>query len=131
MHIYPPAWRVVRRAVKDFKVGEYVIPSRSLVVVCQYAMHRDPRYFPDPERFDPERFAPEARAARPQFSYFPFGGGPRRCLGEGFALMEGGLLIATLARAWRLRLLPRHPPGVLPGQLPRAQHGVFMRLEKR
>ena len=131
MRIYPPAWRVVRRAVRDFKVGEYVIPSRSLVVVCQYAMHRDPRYFPDPERFDPERFAPEAKAARPQFSYFPFGGGPRRCLGEGFALMEGVLLIATLARAWRLRLVPGHPVEVLPEHLLRAKHGILMSVERR
>src|SRR5256714_3817697 len=131
MRIYPPAWRVVRRAVRDFKVGEYVIPSRALVVVCQYAMHRDPRYFPDPEAFDPERFTPEARAARPQFSYFPFGGGPRRCLGEGFALMEGVLLIATLARVWRLRLVPGHPVEVLPEHLLRAKHGMMMSVERR
>lgn len=131
MRIYPPVWRVVRRAVKDFKIGEHVIPSRALVVVCQYTMHRDPRYFPEPERFDPERFAPEAKAARPQFSYFPFGGGPRRCLGEGFALTEGVLVIATLARRWRLRLVPGHPVEVLPQHLLRAKHGMVMSLEKR
>jgi cytochrome P450 len=69
-------------------------------------MHRDPRFFPDPERFDPERWTPEAKAARPQFSYFPFGGGPRRCIGESFAWMEAVLILATLARRWRLRLIP-------------------------
>lgn len=131
MRLYPPTWRLVRRAIKDFRAGDYVIPAGALVVVCQYAMHRDPRYFPDPERFDPERFTPEARAARPQFSYFPFGGGPRRCLGEGFALMEGVLLLATLARRWRARLVPGHPVEVFPEHLLRARHGMLMKLEKR
>ncbi len=131
MRIYPPAWRLVRRAVSDFRVGDYVIPKGSLVTVCQYAMHRDPRYFPDPERFDPERFTPEAKAARPAFSYFPFGGGPRRCIGEGFALMEGILLLATLARRWRLRLVPGHPVEVFPEHLLRSKHGMLMKVEKR
>jgi cytochrome P450 len=69
-------------------------------------MHRDPRFWPEPERFDPLRFTPEAKAARPQFSYFPFGGGPRRCVGEGFAWVEAVLILAALARRWRLRLAP-------------------------
>jgi len=131
MRIYPPTWRLVRRAIRDFPVGEHILPAGSLVVVCQYAMHRDPRYFPDPERFNPERFTPEAKAARPQFSYFPFGGGPRRCIGEGFALMEGVLLLATLARRWRLRLAPGHPVEVFPEHLLRSKHGMLMTLEKR
>ncbi|HEU4594622.1 MAG TPA: cytochrome P450 [Pyrinomonadaceae bacterium] len=131
MRIYPPTWRLVRRAVTDFNVGDYVIPKGSLVTVCQYAMHRDPRYFPDPERFDPERFTPEAKAARPPFSYFPFGGGPRRCIGEGFAQMEGVLLLATLARRWRLRLAPGHPVELFPEHLLRSKHGMLMKAEKR
>jgi cytochrome P450 len=131
MRLYPPAWRLMRRATKDFKVGEYVIPARSLVMVCQYAMHRNPSFFPDPERFDPERFTPEAKAARPQYSYFPFGGGPRRCIGEGFALMEGVLLLATLARRWRLRHVAGHTVEVFPEHLLRAKHGMLMKLEKR
>ena len=131
MRLYPPAWRLMRRAIGDFRVGQYVIPAGSLVVVCQYAMHRNPLYFPDPERFDPERFAPAARAARPQYSYFPFGGGPRRCLGEGFALTEGVLILATLARRWRMRLVPGHPVEVFPEHLLRARHGMLMKLEAR
>jgi cytochrome P450 len=126
MRLYPPAWRLVRRAITDFRVGEYVIPAGSLVVVCQYAMHRHPRYFPDPERFDPERFSPEAKAARPPYAYFPFGGGPRRCLGEGFAQTEGVMLLATLARRWRLRLAPGHPVEVFPEHLLRSKHGMLM-----
>jgi cytochrome P450 len=131
MRLYPPAWRLVRRAIKEFRAGEYVVPAGALVVVCQYAMHRHPRYFPDPERFDPERFTPEAKAARPPYAYFPFGGGPRRCIGEGFALTEGVMLLATLARRWRLRLAPGHPVEVFPEHLLRARHGMRMTLEAR
>ncbi|HEX8338709.1 MAG TPA: cytochrome P450 [Pyrinomonadaceae bacterium] len=106
MRLYPPAWAVGRLALEDHEVGGYLIPRGSLVLVSQYVMHRDPRFWPDPERFDPGRFTPEAKSARPQFSYFPFGGGTRRCVGEGFAWMEAVLILATLARRWRLRLAP-------------------------
>jgi cytochrome P450 len=131
MRLYPPTWRLVRRAVRDFPVGGYVVPAGSLVVVSQYVMHRDPRFFPDPERFDPERWTPEARAARPQFSYFPFGGGPRRCVGESFAMTEGVLLLSTLARRWRVRPLEGHPVEVFPEHLLRAKRGMPVRLERR
>jgi cytochrome P450 len=110
MRLYPPAWAIGRLAIEDHEAGGYLIPRGSLVLVCQYVMHRDPRFFPDPERFLPERWTPEAKAARPQFSYFPFGGGPRRCIGEGFAWMEAVLVLATLARRWRLR--PAHAAAV-------------------
>jgi len=106
MRLYPPAWAIGRLAVEDHEVGGYLIPRGSLVLVCQYVMHRDARYFTDPESFDPERWTPEAKATRPQFSYFPFGGGQRRCIGEGFAWMEAVLMLATLARRWRLRPSP-------------------------
>jgi len=73
------------------------------VITSQYITHRDPRFWPDPERFDPERWTPEAQAERPKFAYFPFGGGPRICIGEQFAWMEGVLVLATIAQRWRLR----------------------------
>lgn len=131
MRLYPPTWRLVRRAIRDFPVGEHVIPSGALVVVCQYAMHRDPRFFPEPERFDPERWTHEARSARPPFSFFPFGGGPRRCLGESFAMTEGVLLLATLARHWRLRPASGRRVEITPEHLLRAKGGMPMRLERR
>jgi cytochrome P450 len=106
MRLYPPAWAIGRLAIEDHEVAGYRVPRGSLVLVSQYVMHRDPRFFPEPERFDPERWTAEARAARPQFSYFPFGGGPRRCIGEGFAWMEAVLMLAALAR--RVRLRPAH-----------------------
>ncbi len=108
MRLYPPAWGLGRLSVREHNVGGYQIPKGALVLVSQFVMHRDARYFPDPERFDPERWTPEAKEARPQFSYFPFGGGVRRCIGEGFAWMEGILLVATLASRWRMRLAAGH-----------------------
>src|ERR1044072_3552063 len=94
-------------------------------------MHRDERFYGSPLVFDPQRWTPEAREARPQYAYFPFGGGPRRCIGEGFAWMEGVLLIATLAQRWRLRLVPNHPVKTHPIITLRPKHGMLMRLEKR
>lgn len=98
MRLYPPAWALGRLAVNDQEIGGYFVPKKSLVLMSQDVMHHDARYFSDPQRFDPERWKPGAREGAPQFSYFPFGGGPRRCIGEGFAWMEGILLIATLAQ---------------------------------
>ncbi len=131
MRLYPPAWILGRRALKDYEVGGYNVPAGSIVIMSPYVMHRDERYFPDPTRFDPERWTSEAREARPPFSYFPFGGGPRRCIGEGFAWMEGILLIATLARAWRMRLMPDHVVATQPVVTLRPKHGMRMRLERR
>jgi cytochrome P450 len=93
-----------RRALRDVELGPYAIPAEGYVLASPYATQRDPRWFPDPLRFDPDRFTPEAKAARPKFAYFPFGGGARQCIGEGFAWMEGTLLLATIAQRYRLRL---------------------------
>jgi cytochrome P450 len=94
-------------------------------------MHRDPRYYPAPESFDPWRWTPEARESRPQFSYFPFGAGARRCIGEGFAWMEGVLLIATIARRWRMRHVPDHTVELQPLITLRPKHGMLMTVHKR
>ncbi|HEY0544327.1 MAG TPA: cytochrome P450 [Pyrinomonadaceae bacterium] len=131
MRLYPPAWAIGRLSLKDEEIGGYLIPARSLVLLSPYTMHRDERYFPEPTRFDPERWTPEAREARPAYSYFPFGGGQRRCIGEGFAWMEGILLIATLARKWRMRLVPHHPVETNPVITLRPKHGMRMAVEKR
>ncbi len=131
MRLYPPAWVLGRRALKDYEVGGYRVPARSIVIMSQYVTHRDERYFPDPLRFNPERWTPEAKEARPQFSYFPFGGGPRRCIGEGFAWMEGILVIATLAQSWRMKLVPGHPVELKPVVTLRPKHGMRMTLERR
>ena len=106
LRLYPPAWMTARRAIDDYEVGGYMTPARSIVTVSQYVMHRDARYFPEPLLFDPDRWTPEFKAALPKYAYFPFGGGPRGCIGEGFAWMEMILVVATLAQQWKLRLVP-------------------------
>ena len=131
MRLYPPAWGIGRRALEPFEVRGFTIGARSVVLMSQYIMHRDARYFPDPERFDPERWTPEAQASRPKFSYFPFGGGTRVCIGEQFAWMEGILLIASLAQKWRMRLEPGHNVEVKPLITLRPKHGMRMTLKKR
>jgi cytochrome P450 len=131
MRLYPPAWAIGRMALNEFEIGGYLVPKKSLVLMSQFVMHHDHRYFADPLRFDPERWSPEARESRPQFSYFPFGGGPRRCIGEGFAWMEGILLIASLARQWQLRLEPNHPVELKPVITLRPKHGMRMVVKRR
>lgn len=131
MRLYPPAWRMMRRAVQDYEAGDYTIRAGSIVLLSPYVMHRDPRYYADPELFKPERWAADARSARPEHSYFPFAVGPRRCIGEGFAWMEGILLLATLAQNWRLRLVPGHRIGTQPVLMLRAKYGMRMVAERR
>jgi cytochrome P450 len=131
MRLFPPAWIIGRRALQDYDVASYVIPAGSLVLTSQYVMHRDPRYFPNPDRFDPMRWSPEIRATRPKFSYFPFGGGPRLCLGEPFAWMEGVLVLATLAQRWQMELVPGHPVEPHPLITLRPKFGMRMLLRSR
>ncbi|HST50505.1 MAG TPA: cytochrome P450 [Pyrinomonadaceae bacterium] len=131
MRLFPPAYAIGRLALEDHEVGGYFIPKGALVLVSQYVMHRDPRFFPCPTAFDPARFTTEAKEARPQFAYFPFGGGPRRCIGEGFAWTEAVLMLATLARRWRLRLAPGQTIERQPRITLRPKSSVLMKLERR
>jgi cytochrome P450 len=131
MRLYPPAWIIGRRAIDEYRLGDYVVPPRSILVMSPYIMHRDPRFYVDPERFDPDRWTPEFRAALPKFAYFPFGGGPRQCIGESFAWMELILVVATIAQQCRLRLVPGHPVVPQPLITLRARHGMRMTVEKR
>jgi cytochrome P450 len=96
-----------------------------------FVVHRDPRWFPEPEQFDPERWRPETSEMRPKFSYFPFGGGARVCIGERFAWMEGVLLLATIAQRWRLRLVPGHRVETKALITLRTKYGMQMTAEPR
>jgi cytochrome P450 len=131
MRLYPPVWIMGRRALAEVKLNGCVIPSGSYVHVSQYLMHRDARFFPEPERFDPERWTHEASAARPKFSYFPFGGGGMQCIGEGFAWMQAVFAISILASRWEMKV----QPGLrveLQGQITlRSRHGMPMILKRR
>ncbi len=131
MRLFPPAWAIGRLSTTDCELGGYAVPRKSLVIVSQYVMHRDDRYYTAPLTFDPSRWTETAREARPQFAYFPFGGGPRRCIGEGFAWMEGILLLATLGQKWKLRLVPHHPVALKPLVTLRPKHGMKMTISKR
>lgn len=106
LRLYPPAWGFSRLALGDDEIGGFAIPKGSIAFVIPFVIHRRPRLWPDPERFDPERFAPEQEAARPRFSYIPFGGGPRGCIGNQFAMLEAQLIVATIAQRFRIEVVP-------------------------
>jgi cytochrome P450 len=131
LRLFPPAWAMGRYARNDFRLGKFVLPAKTTVLMSQFITHRDPRFFPDPLRFDPERFTPEAKATRAKFSYFPFGAGARQCIGESFAWMEGVLLLASLGQKWRLKLVPGHPVEPEPLITLRPKYGMQMQLEAR
>ena len=131
LRLYPPAWAMGRYAQNDFALGDYFLPARTTVLISQFITHRDPRYFPEPLRFDPDRFSAEAKARRAKFTYFPFGAGARQCIGESFAWMEGVLILATLAQKWKLRLVPGHRVEAQPLITLRPKYGMRMLVERR
>ena len=131
LRLYPPAWAIGRMATGPFELGGFEIPAKSICILSPYLVQRDPRWFPNPENFDPDRWTPEARDARPKFSYFPFGGGARVCVGERFAWMEGVIVIAAIAQKWRLRLAPDQRVEPLPLITLRVKGGLRMITEAR
>jgi cytochrome P450 len=131
MRLYPPSWIFLRYArSEDVLPSGTEIPKGGKVYVCPYSMHRNPRYFPDPERFDPSRFAAEAVRQRQKFSYVPFGGGPRVCIAQGLALMQSSLVTACVVREFELESeLPVPEP--LPGITLRAKRGAWITIKRR
>ncbi|HET6231441.1 MAG TPA: cytochrome P450 [Longimicrobiaceae bacterium] len=131
MRLRPPAWSIGREPLADFELGGYRIRAGSVVLMSPWVTHHDARFFPEPEAFRPERWLGDADAAVPRMAYFPFGAGPRKCIGEGFAWMELTLVLATLAQRWRLR--PASPAPVLlePLITLRPRGGLPMRVERR
>ena len=131
MRLYPPAWILPREAINDCTIGGYSIPAGAQVVMSQYVNHHDPKFFPNPQKFEPERWTKDMKAKLPKFAYFPFGGGPRSCIGEPFAWMEGVLLLATISKKWRLRHMGSHKVEMLPRITLRPKYGMKMKLERR
>lgn len=131
MRLYPPVWSIGRYVDNEYILGKYTIPSGSTIMMSQYVMHHDPRFYHEPERFDPERWSSEAKSTIPRFSYFPFGGGIRGCIGESFAWMEGILVIATIVRQWKMRLVSGHRVELDPAITLRPRYGMQMKLERR
>lgn len=130
LRLYPPAYVIGRQAVADVEVGGHRLPADTIVLISAYAMHRTPKYFPDPERFDPERFAGDAEAALPRFAFMPFGGGPRVCLGPHLALMEAHLILAALVQRVQFHLVAHQH--VIPEPLIslRPKYGIKMTVRR-
>jgi cytochrome P450 len=133
MRLYPPVWIIGRRALAPFRLGQYELPGETNVLISQFLMHRDARYFPDPNQFDPERWsATDARCLMlPRFAYFPFGGGPRVCVGAGFAMMEAVLLLSTIAQQFQVNLAPGQAIGMLPSVTLRPKNGIPATVKRR
>jgi cytochrome P450 len=125
MRLFPPVWTIGRRAAEDVVIGDIEVPRRTIVITSQYVAHRDPRFWPDAETFLPERWMTET-PGRPKFSYFPFGGGSRVCVGESFAWAEGVLMLAVMAQRWRLDPAPGHKVEMNPTITLRPKHGLPM-----
>src|SRR5205823_1672486 len=109
LRLYPPVWCFTRAALADDEIDGYHIPRAATVYLCPYLTHRHPAFWHDPERFDPERFDPRRSVSQPPFAYFPFGAGPRACIGARFAMAEGQLVLASVAQRYRLRLQSDRP----------------------
>jgi cytochrome P450 len=131
MRLYPPAYAIGRRALEDYRCGDFVLRKGTIVLVLPWLQQRDARWWPDPTRFDPDRWAGEQPTERPKFSYFPFGAGTRICIGEQFAWTEAMLMLATLAQRWTASLVPGHPVALQPLITLRPTHGMRMVLHQR
>jgi cytochrome P450 len=133
LRLYPAVWGIGRRAIADCELGGYRIPAGSNIFILQWRTQRDARFFPDPERFDPERWKedPVRSGKIPRFAYFPFGGGPRVCVGASFATMEATLLLAMIQRRYHLELVPNHPVEVLASVTLRPKHGIKIIAKRR
>ena len=127
MRLYPPAWMIARRATEDDTIGGYDIPRGSIVFVSPLVTHRHPVFWPNPEGFEPERFLPERASDIHRYAYFPFGAGPRICIGQGFAMLEAVLLLATLTQKIRLDLVPGHRVVPQPSITLRPKDGIMVR----
>jgi len=131
MRLFPPAWAMGREVLEDVAIGPYRLRKGTSVFFSQYLVQRDPRWFPEPERFIPERFTMEAKAQRPRFAYFPFGGGGRQCIGESFAWMEAILSLATIAQRWRVEPVAKQKIELQPKITLRPKSGIRVRVQPR
>jgi cytochrome P450 len=131
LRLFPPAYAIGREAVRDCDVGGYHTPAGTTLFISPWVMHRDPRWFDAPSAFRPERWGDGLAERLPRFVYMPFGGGPRLCIGNRFALIEASLILAAIARRFRLRLEPDRMPAAFPTITLRPQGGVHTRVTRR
>ena len=131
MRLYPPAYGLGREAIEECEIGGFRVPRKTQVFMFQWATQRDPRFFPEPDEFHPERWTEEFTSSLPKYAYFPFGGGPRFCIGNTFAMMEIVLVLATIGQRFRLPLVPDHPVSILPAMSLRPKDGIHVVVENR
>jgi cytochrome P450 len=132
MRLYPPVWLLARRPIQDWQLGSFTIPARSFLYVSPFAVHRDPRYFDQPEVFDPSRWTSDQDSvSRHKFSYIPFGAAGRKCIGENFAMIEGVLILAAIGQKWKLRLAEGQRVRMDPLMTLRPKYGMRMTVESR
>jgi cytochrome P450 len=131
LRLYPAAWGLARLVVEPHEVAGYPVTKGMGVAMAQWVVHRDPRWYDEPEKFQPDRWQGDLMKRLPRFAYFPFGGGPRQCIGNTFALMEAALVLATIAQKFRLRLVAHHRVVPLASITLRPRHGVRVTLERR
>lgn len=128
LRLYPPSWLIPRKAEQADDLGGYAIPAGATVIVSQYVQHYDARVWPSPATFDPDRFLPERATGRPRGAYIPFGSGPRHCIGNNFAILEALVILASLRRRMRARLVPGHVVVPHAATTLRPRHGLRMTL---
>ena len=131
LRLYPPGWFVGRQAKADVQLGGYRVPAGSMVMLSQYVVQRDPRFYDDPERFKPERWEGDLLERLPRGAYFPFSAGDRHCIGEGFAWQEAVLVVATLLERWRFCRIPGQEVGTRPSVTLRPDRAVRMTVRER
>ena len=131
MRIYPPSYVIPRQALEDFPIDKYIVPGGTIILMSPYLIHHDSRFHPDPEKFNPHAWEEHSQGQNSKYEYFPFSRGPRACIGEPFAWMQGILVLASIAQLWRIKLVPDHPVKLLPLINLRPRYGMMMTLHCR
>jgi cytochrome P450 len=131
LRLYPPVWKAERQAIADDVVAGYRVPAGTLIGVTTHTLHRNPRYWPEPERFDPGRFLGERSEGRPRCAYLPFGAGPRVCIGAAFAQMEGTIILAMIAQRFRLVMPADQVVPIEPAVTLHPRGAVYAKLAQR
>ena len=131
MRLYPPVWSYARRSEQEEEFEGYRLPAGAYVAVVPYALHRHPKFWPDPERFEPDRFDPDRGEGRHPYSYLPFAAGPRTCIGAGMAMLETQLVLAQILQSFRVRIVPDHPIETTAKVTLRPRHGILATVSRR
>ncbi len=131
MRMYPPSYVIPRQVLEDFSIDKYILPGGTIILLSPYLIHHDSRFHANPENFDPHTWDKHSRSANSKYEYFPFSRGPRACIGEPFAWMQGILVLASIAQFWRIKLTPGHPVELLPLMNLRPKYGMKMMLHRR